>query len=435
MGSQSAGFTAASYAKVLNRGAEVTLIEKRPYGLYHPCGIPLAIRGDVDFKDLLHRSAPPGVKLICGTEAVEIDQESKKLRLREVSSGKESLISYDSLVVATGGKPVRPDIPGIDLNGVYTLRTVEDGEAILRRLHLVKCAAVVGGGPVGVEVSFSLAKRGARVTVVEQMPHLLPSMLDPDMSDQIAKKLESEGIQVICGEAVSELVGKKEVTGVIAGRDEQPASLVVVAAGVKPEVSVAECSGIKVGRTGGIQVDDRMRTSAEDVFAAGECAETKNMITNKPVVSFLASTAMAMGRAAGINAAGGNAKFRGVLGSTVVSVGDLTAGATGLNLQSAEQAGFKVVSARVRVLDRPIYSGGEHLLVKLLADSGSGKIVGGQIIGRNGVAEMVDLLSFAISSGAAVEDLRDYEHCYMPSISDLIGPLQVAADALIRKMG
>ena len=435
VGSQSAGFTAASFARLQSRDSEVLIVERRTHGLYHPCGIPLAIEGLVRLEDLVHDSTPPGVRMMCGAEAVGIDAGSRILTVRDVKSGAEEKVEYDRLILATGGSPVRPRIPGTDLHAVFTVRSLQDGEAIIETAGRVRRAAVVGGGAIGVEVSLSLRRRGLDVLLFEQMQHPLPGILDGDMAEIVTRKLEDAGVRVVCGGRVSEIKGEHSARAVVAGGEEYQAEMVVMAVGVVPEVGLARESGIRIGRTGGIRVDSGMRTSAKDIFAAGECAETVNAVTGEPAVSFLASTAALMGRVAGINAAGGRAEFPGVLSSTVVRADNIFVGSTGLTSSSAQQSGIDTVSARVRVSDRPPYvPGASAMTVKLIADSGSGRLVGGQVAGKSGVAETLDMLSFAIRKGCGPEELRDMEHCYMPCASDLISPLQVAADALLRKL-
>ncbi|MEM2874683.1 MAG: FAD-dependent oxidoreductase [Candidatus Hadarchaeales archaeon] len=435
VGSQSAGFTAASFARMTCRGAEVTIVERRPYGLYHPCGIPLAIEGVVKPRDLVHGSPPPGVEIICGAETTGIDTGSRVLRLREQESGREREIPYDSLILATGGIPVRLRIPGSDLDGVHTVRTIEDCEAILKGVSGARRAAVIGGGAIGVEVALSLRRRGLQVVLFEQMPYVLPTVLDEDMAEVVENRLEEAGVEVACGSRVSEIRGERSVRAVISGEREHPAEIVIMAVGVVPNSELARDSGIKIGRTGGIRVDKRMRTSAHDVFAAGECAETVNAVTGEPTTSFLASTAAGMGRVAGINAAGGKATFGGVLNSTLIRADSILIGSTGFTSSAAEQRSIKTVSTRIRVADRPSYvPGSASVMVKLTAEAGRGNLVGGQVIGRSGVAEMIDLLSFAIVRRAGPEELREMEHCYMPWATDVLSPLQVAADALMRKL-
>jgi len=435
VGCQSAGFTAASFARRTNRRAEVVIVEKRPYGLYHPCGIPLAVEGAVRPGDLLHTSSLPGVQLLLGREAVVVDTGSKVLRVREMKTGEESEIQYDSLIIATGGNPVRPKIPGIDLKGVHTVRTVEDCEMILNGISGVKRAAVIGGGAIGVELSLSLCRQGLDVVLFEQMPYPLPAMLDGDMAELVTDKLEAEGVKVVCGSRVSEIKGGNAVQALVSEGEEYPAEIVIMAVGVLPNSELARKSGIKIGTTGGIKIDERMRTSSENVFAAGECVEAVNLVTGEPALSFLASTAVAMGRVAGVNAAGGNARFKGVLNSTLVRVGNLFVGSTGLTSSSAEKSGIKTVSVRVRVADRPSYvPGSGWVTVKLLADAEGGNLIGGQIAGTFGISETLDLLSFAIRGRSTPEGLVNFEHSYMPWASDVMSPLQVAADALLRKM-
>ncbi len=436
IGNESAGFTAACTARAIDRHAEIIVIERRPYALYHPCGIPFAIGGDVpDIKKLIDDSKMPNIDLRLGAEAMSINTSAKTVEVRELKTGKTEDVQYDSLIIATGSYAFRPHVKGVDLNGVHVVKTVEDGEAILKSAKKAKRAVVVGGGAIGVETSAALRRRGLDVMLVEIMPHLLPAMLDQDMAELVAQQLQCAGIRVICAQQLEEIRGSENVRSVVVGGKEYPADLVVIATGVKPEVRLAKDAGIKLGVTGGVKVDQHLRTSASYVFAAGDCVETRNSITGEPTLSQLATTAIKMGKVAGKNAVGGKATFDGTFNTVVTSTRELIIASTGLTTHAAKKIGMDVVSARIRMSDKPsYYPGAGPIYVKLLVRAGDRKIIGGQIIGMGGVAERVNLLTLAIQKGMDVEELADVEHCYMPAVCDAIDPLTVAAEAVLRKL-
>jgi len=436
IGHESAGFTAASTARAIDKQAEITVVERNPYSLYHPCGIPFAIGGELpDIKVLIENTKPLNIDLRLGTEAKSIDPDKKTVKVIELKSGKTENLPYDSLIVATGGYAFRPSIKGIDLNGVHVVRTVEDGEAIIQATKRAKQAVVVGGGVIGVETSVALRRRELEVLLVELMPHLLPTMLDKDMAELVAQRLQKEGIRVLYAQQLKEIRGDKNVRSVVIGEKEYPADLVIMAVGVKPEVRLAKEAGIELGPTGGIKVDRYLRTSTPGIFAAGDCAETRNLITGEPTLSQLATTAIRMGKVAGGNAVGGKATFDGTFNTIVTSVHEMIIASTGLTTSAAKKAGIDVVSARIRMSNRPhYYPGAEPIYVKLLVETKERKIIGGQVIGTEGVAERVNLLTLAIQKGMRADELADIEYCYMPAVCDVIEPLTAAAEVVLRKI-
>ncbi len=436
IGHESAGFTAASTARAVDKQAKITVVERRQYPLYHICDIPFAISGELpDIKVLIENTKPPSIDIKLGTEANSIDPDRKIVEIIELKSGKTENLTYDSLIIATGGYASRPPIKGIDLGGVHVVRTIEDGEEIIQATKRAKQAVIVGGGAIGVETSAALRRRGLEVLLVELMPYLLPAMLDQDMAELVDQRLQKEGIHVLCAQQLREIRGDKNVRSVVVGEKEYPADLVIMAVGVKPEVRLAKEAGIELGPTGGIKVDRYLRTSVPEIFAAGDCTETQNPITGGPTLSQLATTAIRMGKVAGENAVGGKAMFNGTFNTIVTSVHELIIASTGLTTSAAKKAGIDVVSARVRMSNKPhYYPGAEPIYVKLLAEIKEHKIIGGQVIGTSGVAERVDLLALAIQKSMRADELADIEYCYMPAVCDVIEPLTVAAEVVLRKL-
>lgn len=436
IGHESAGFTAASTARAVDKQAKITVVERNPYPLYHPCDIPFAISGELpDIKVLIENTKPLNIELRLGTEAKSIDPDKKTVKVLELKSGKTEDIPYDSLIIATGSYAFRPSIKGINLNGVHVVRTVEDAEAIIQATKRAKRAVVVGGGAIGVETSVALRRRGLDVLLVELMPYLLPTMLDQDMAELVAQRLQKEGIRVLCAQQLREMRGDKNVRSVVVGEKEHPADLVIMAVGVKPEVRLAKEAGIELGPTGGIKVDRYLRTSAPEIFAAGDCTETQNLITGEPTLSQLATTAIRMGKVASENAVGGKATFKDTFNTIVTSAHELIIASTGLTTNVAKKAGINVVSARIRMSNKPrYYPGAEPIYVKLLVETRERKIIGGQVIGTGGVAERVNLLALAIQKGMRADELADIEYCYMPAVCDVIEPLTAAAEVVLRKL-
>ncbi|MEM3519276.1 MAG: FAD-dependent oxidoreductase [Candidatus Hadarchaeales archaeon] len=436
IGFQSAGLTAAGNARLANRDAKITVIERRLYATYHPCGLPFAIGGDVPHIRHLVEAAPkiPGVEVLIGTEALRINRDEKWVEIQDRRTLKRGKIPYDKLIIATGSQALRPPIPGINLQNVFTLRTMRDGEEILAALPRATKAVVIGAGPVGIEAACALRERGMEVSIVEMKPSVLPGMLDPDISEAVIDRLNQVGVNTFCSSPVKEIKGKEKVEAVVIEGRELPADLVIVAVGVTPDVSLAREAGLEFGPTGLIKVDDHLRTSDPDIYAAGDCAEAKCFFTGKPIKSQLATTAIRMGKVAGINAAGGDEVFPGVLNTVVSSAYGMEIAATGLNTQAAEAAGFSVVSGRVRTLSKPYYfPGAEPIIIKMIVERGTRKIIGAQIIG-DGAAERVNLLAFAITHGIPVDAISRMEYCYAPPVNDCIEPLILAAESIIRRL-
>jgi NADH oxidase (H2O2-forming) len=436
IGFQSAGLTAAATARIVDREAKVTVIERRMYATYHPCGLPFAIGGDVPHIRHLVEAAPklPGVDVHIGTEAKAIDTDAKTVEIQNRRTLRKGKIPYDSLVLATGSLPFRPPIPGSDLGNVFTLRTMRDGEEILAALPRVNKALVVGGGPIGLEAAAALREHGLETTLVEMQPNVLPWMLDPDMSDAVLDKLNRVGISTICGKPVREIRGEEKVSSVVVGEEEIQVDLVILATGVKPDIELAKSAGVELGTLGAIKVDDHLRTSAPDVYAAGDCVEANCLLTKRPILSQLATTAIRMGKIAGANAAGGDEVFPGVLNTIVSSAYGLEIAATGLTSRNARDAGIETVAGRIRTLNKPyFYPGAEPIIVKLIVEPEERRVVGGQIIG-DGAAERVNMLALAIKHKVTVDELAHIEYCYAPPVSDCIEPIAVAAEAVLRRL-
>lgn len=437
IGFESAGLTAASAARMADRTARITVIERRSYAVYHPCGIPFAIGGEVPDIGALVEPAPPltNVDVRTATEAIALDTRNRTVEVSAIRARRPEMLEYDSLVLATGSYAFKPPVPGIDLGNVHPVKTIEDGRAIIAALRRAKRVAVIGAGPIGIETAAALRERGLGVTIVEALPSVMPGMLDPDMADLVAKLLRGKGIDVLCGRAVQEILGDGRARSIVAGGRELPADLVIIATGVRPEVQLAREAGIELGESGGIRVDKYLRTSAAGVYAAGDCAEGFCLITGRPILSQLATTAIRMGKVAGTNAAGGEAIFEGTLNTVVVCAYGLEIASTGLTTHSAREAGISPIAGRVRAMNRPrYYPGAEPIVVKLLVEPSEHRIIGGQVLSTEGTAERINLLALAIKKGMTVEELAQIEYCYAPPVSDCIEPLVVAAEAILRRL-
>ena len=439
IGYGTAGMTAASYAKLINRRAEVVVFEKRSYAVYHPCSIPDVLAGTIDSWDKLRESAVkmPGLTVYTGTEVYDIDHNNRIVYARRVKDGSELKIEYDKLILATGSKPRLPrGIPGLDLEGVFTIKTVEDGEKLDKWVKSSNRVVVVGGGAIGVEVASALAKRGLNVTLVEMTKYIAGRILDSDMSLKITKMLRERGIRVVTEDTIAEIKGKDSVEKVVTGKGEvYDADAVVFTIGMVADTTLAKRIGVEITERGLVRVNDRMETSVKDVYAAGDIVEVKDLITGKPTVLQLASVAFREGRVAGINAAGGNAVFPGAIKNIIVHTPWFYFGGVGLTSDEASAAGFNVISTTVSTWVKPeFYRDSTRITVKLIVDADSSRVLGVQVIGEYGVEKELNMASTIIKNRMGVSDILDIDIAYTPKVSDVYDPLHVAAEAILRKL-
>jgi NADPH-dependent 2,4-dienoyl-CoA reductase/sulfur reductase-like enzyme len=363
------------------------------------------------------------------------------------------ILDYDSLVIATGARSAVPKIKGIffndDINirvnksstivkGLLLLRNYGDGIHIQDSIRNSKSCVTVGAGLIGVEMAEAFRRRGIDVTIVEMADHVLPSLLDEAMADIVKKELEDNGVKVILGEALEEVVTSlspssssnvRYIEGVRTTKNKEiPADLVLLGTGVRPNSQIAKEAGIELGVYDAIKVDEHMRTNIPDIFAAGDCATARNYITNKYIYLPLGTTANKQGRVAGENAAGGNAEFKGVAGSVITKTFDLYVGKTGLDKKEALENGFDPVEKEIKSVTRAgYYPDKKSIIIKLVADKKNRRILGAQIIGGEAVKGRIDLIAFALLTKATVDDLANYDACYVPPVSPVWEPINIAA--------
>lgn len=437
VGAHAAGVEAASAARRADRTAEITLITDERHAGYSRCGIPFVLAGHIpSFRGLVVYPLAyfKMMKLNLRTETVvtAIDPSAKVVEVRD-KEGIEEKIPYDSLILATGAFPFVPPIRGREKEGVYVVRTIEDGERIDRALKEAKSAVVVGAGLIGLEVASSFVERGAKTTVVELLPRVLPLMLDDDMARVVHEELEKAGMRIIVSRGVDEILGAEKVTGVSVAGEEIKADLVVVATGVRANVELAKRAGIAIGETRAIKVDARMETSVKDVYAAGDCVECISLITKRPILSQLGTTAVRQARVAGVNAAGGQAFFGEVLGASVTKLLGLEVGATGLTEEAAKRAGLDVISGTLSSKTRSeYYPGALPIKVKIVAERDTLRIVGAQIVGGEEVTQRINALSFAMQKGMTLKELAAAETCYAPPVSETWEPMVLVAQKMLR---
>lgn len=439
IGANAAGTDAASAARKTDKEAEITLIEKEDKGAYSRCGLPFVLGGHIPKFESLIVYPPSFYRMMkfdlrTETKATSLDIKAKTVNIEDKKGNQETL-QYDSLILATGSYPFKPPVQGIDKKGVFTLHSMDDGRKIEDVMKRATSAVIIGSGVLGLEAAIALVENHIKVTVIELLPYILPRLLDQDMAKDVQEKLEEKGMEIILGKAADAIIGEEEVRGVsVAGR-EIPANFVINAAGVRPNIELAQKAGIAIGETGGIKTDVRMQTSAKDVYAAGDCAETTHMITHKPALPLLGTTAVREGKIAGINAAGGYALFPGALFSTVTQLFDFEVGATGLTEFWASRFGVELVVGKMSGHTRATYyPGAQPIKVKLLVERETKRIVGAQVVGGEEVTQRINALSLAIQKQMTVYELVKADTCYAPSVCETWEPIVLAAEMAIRRL-
>jgi NADPH-dependent 2,4-dienoyl-CoA reductase/sulfur reductase-like enzyme len=437
IGGDAAGMSAASTAKKLRGDAlDVVALERGDWTSYSACGIPYWVAGDIgSVHDLVARSAHEhrdmGIGVRLRTEAVEIDLDSGHV---QTSAGER--IGFDQLMIATGAEPIRPDLPGIDAEGILGIQTLGDGERFLAQLtgrRKPRSAVVVGGGYIGVEMAEACVRRGLRTTLVDMAVQPMRS-LDPELGAQVADAMRGMGIDVRTQVGVHEFLADDSgaVRAVVTDSGELPADVVVLALGVRPRSEVARQAGLRVGISGGLRTSADMSCDGHvGIWAAGDVVESWDRLRQKWVHVPLGTHANKQGRIAGLGIAGERARFQGVLGTAVTKVCDLEIARTGLSEADAAAEGIEVVAATIETTTRAgYYPGATTMTVKMVADRRTRRMLGAQIVGREGAAHRIDTCAMALWNPTTVDELVLTDLAYAPPFSSVWDPVQVAARAV-----
>ncbi|MFI9545657.1 FAD-dependent oxidoreductase [Streptomyces sp. NPDC052016] len=439
IGGDAAGMSAASQARRMRgpRELEIVAFERGHFTSYSACGIPYWVGGDVTARDDLiartpgeHRAREIDVRL--RTEVTEIDVARQRVRARDVDSGAESWTPYDKLVIATGARPIRPDMPGADAEGVHGVQTLDDGQELLDTLTRARGrrAVVVGAGYIGVEMAEALINRGFEVTVVNRGSEPM-STLDPDMGRLVHTAMEGLGITMVNDAEATELPTGEDgrVRAVVAEGAEYPADVVVLGIGVRPESTLAEAAGLPLGAHRGLLTDLAMRVRGhENIWAGGDCVEVLDLVSGQDRHIPLGTHANKHGQVIGTNAGGGYATFPGVVGTAVSKVCDLEIARTGLREKDARRAGLQYETVTIESTSRAgYYPGASPMTVKMLAERRTGRLLGVQIVGREGAGKRVDIAAVALTAGMTVEQMTALDLGYAPPFSPVWDPVLVAA--------
>ena len=444
VGGVAAGAKAAAKSRRLLPDAEIDIYTQDTHVSYSACGLPYYIEGNFeDFRALLVRSpeefAKSGINVHLKHKVSKILPKTKQVLVENLDSPECSLVSYDKLILAIGARPFIPNIKHIALNNVFTLRTIEDGIAIRQKVESSQKAVIIGGGYIGIELLESCVKQGLHTTLIERNDSIMP-MFDSDMSKLIKTQLMSinDGkFEIITSDNVTEMVGDNNgVTSVrtASGRDIET-DLVILCAGVVPNVEIAIDAGIALGETGAIKVTKRMETNIKDIYACGDCVEDLHLISNTPVWVPLGSNANKEGRCAAMNACGFDDEFPGVLASAVTRCMKLTMSMTGLTETQAQKLGYETVSATVTKYDKVGYMpDANNITLKIIADKKTKRLLGGQGVGAGDADKRINTLATALIAKLTVEDFYNNDLTYSPPFSPTIDPLLNAAQLLLSKL-
>lgn len=444
LGGVAAGMKAAAKARRESPAMKITVVTDESYISYAGCGMPYFI-GDVikDSKKLILREPPyfknmHNIDVLTRHQATVIDTRAKQVTARDLEKNSDLTLSYDKLIIATGAQPIIPPLPGISLDNIFILRTVSDVLRIRACVDSgkVKNAVIVGGGLIGLEMAENLSLRGIKVAVVELLDQILPP-LDEDMALLVQKHVMEKGVVVITSDGVKSFEGNSNgaVTTVITGKRQLPADMVILSIGTKPNTNLAQEAGIVTGASLAIKVNERMETNIPDVYAVGDCAESVHRVTGKPAWIPLGSTAAKMGRVAAINATGGNDSFQGVLGTLIVKVFELNVGKVGLSEREAMKEGFEVESAIVPAGDKShYYPETKDIIIKLIADKTTKKLLGAEIVGEGMVDKRIDIIATALTFGATVDQISKLDLAYAPPYAMSMDAIIVAANVLGNKL-
>ena len=440
VGGVAAGTKAASRARRLDPGLEITVYQAEPEPSISECGLPYLLSGMVESRDRLVARTPEkfaegNIDMRVRHRVQKILPGTKKLTVLDLATGETFEDFYDRLVVATGARAVLPPIPGADLDGIFELRFLTDADEVLRytKAQSPGKAVVVGGGYIGLEVAENLCRMGMEVSIIEGEDRVALAY-GSEVSERVEAELKRNGIRVFTGERVEEFVGDGRVRAVRFGEGELEAQLVILGVGVKPSVGLAQEAGAELGPTGAIRVDKHMRTNLPDVWAAGDCVETVNLVSGTPAWVPLGDTANQMGRVVGTNVASPAGEevleFPGVLGTGIFKVFDLGVGKTGLSEEEAADAGFETASASIEARDRAgYYPGAEKVFLKLIADAQTGRLLGAEAAG-SGADKLTDICATALWGRLSYPDLINIDLAYSPPYGPALSPVIQAATIL-----
>jgi NADPH-dependent 2,4-dienoyl-CoA reductase/sulfur reductase-like enzyme/rhodanese-related sulfurtransferase len=434
VGGVAGGASAAARARRLSEDADIILFERGPDVSFANCGLPYYLGGEISERDKLLVVTPERLRtrfkldVRVRTSVEAIDRAAKKVRVRDLASGREYEESYDKLILAPGAAPLRPPLSGIDLPGIFTLRNLQDVDRIKARMDQgVKQAVVIGAGFIGLELVESFVRRGIATTVVELQDQVLPPF-DKEMTTPIAQELASKGVSLLLGQSAEAFESSPDGLVVrLKSGPRLPAQLVILGVGVRPENKLAVDAGLEVGTRGGIRVNEHLQTTDPDIYAVGDAIDVKDFVTGDPTQVPLAGPANRQGRIAADHIFGRTACYRGTQGTAIVRVFERTAALTGVSEKGLRRAKRPYRKVYVHPTHHAgYYPGAEAMTLKLLFEPETGKVLGAQAVGGAGVDKRIDVLAVAIQAGMTVFDLEEMELAYSPQYGSAKDPINMA---------
>ena len=370
-------------------------------------------------------------------EVIALDLAKRQVHVRRLTDQQEWWEPFDQLMIATGALPIKPDVPGVDAQGIFGVNNLQSGIEVRQAVdgQKVERAVIIGGGYIGLEMAEALVRRGMEVSLVERAPQVMLT-LDPDMGALVSEALMAVGVKLYREESLQGFdIHKSQLQAVVTDKRNLPADMVIMGMGVRPNAAVAAQGGIPVGEKGAIVVDERMQTTVEGVWAAGDCVQSFHLISRKPMHIALATVANKQGRVAGINIGGGAAVFPGVIGTAISKIYDVEVARTGLQEREITQLGWGYVTKKIEGMTRAgYYPGAGKITVKVLAEKGTGKLLGGQIVGEEGAAKRIDIFATALHAGFTVHEMINLDLSYAPPYSPVWDPVLIAAREIAKSV-
>ncbi len=440
IGGGAAGMSAAAAARRRQPEAEIVVLERGPRVSFMLCGLPYFISDVVKDEESLvvyeadYFRTERQIDVRTGCEVKGIDAQEHTVEFVNAATREKEIIGYKKLVIAAGAQPILPGIRGLELGGMFALRSLDSAIAIKQFIarRPVKRAAIIGAGYIGLEMAEALTTAGAQTTMIEASDTVLP-MSEPEIGGLIEEELRRHSVELLKPRLALSFEGSASamVERVSTDGGDVEADMVLIAAGARPDSAIAREAGVALGEIGGIATDEMMRTNVPDIYAAGDCVESRNVLTGKPIFLPLGTTANKQGRVAGENAMGGRATFPGIMTTLAFKVFDLEVARTGLSHDQAQSAGFTPISAVIRFPSRsPFYPRAETLTVKLIADERSGRLLGAQMAGHGTVAKRIDVVAAALHSKMTVADLMQLDLTHAPPFANEWEGIQLAAQAI-----
>lgn len=443
VGGVAGGASAAARARRLFEEAEIIVFERGPHVSFANCGLPYYVGGEIAQESMLLLQTPESLRarfnldVRVRSEVVSIDRQSKRVAVRDLTSGKEYEERYDALILAPGASPLKPPIPGIEREGHFTVRNIPDVERILAWLESAPAqrAVIVGGGYIGLEMAEQLKKRGLAVSVVEALPQVM-APLDPEMAAWLHQELRANGVELLLNDAVAAFEpphpdepARASVVVLKSGK-RLPADLVVLGLGVRPETGLARQAGLELGPTGGIRVNDHLQTSDPSIWAVGDAVEVRDAVTGAPSLIPLAGPANRQGRIAADNIFGRPSHYESTFGTAIVRVFKLAVGCTGANEKNLCKTGIPYQVVHLHPGSHAgYYPGASPIALKVLFAPDTGRLLGAQAVGPDGVDKRIDVLATALKAGMTVHDLAELELAYAPPFGSAKDPVNLAGMA------